>query len=64
MEIQIQLPVLRQLRSQVHRLEEDTWILSPSHTQDARTTGEADGVCCLWLEGQLPPLTLLHHIYL
>lgn len=61
MKIRIQLPVLKQLCLQVHRLEDDTWILSPSHTHEADTTGKAGTVCCLWLERHFPPGTLLHH---
>lgn len=43
MKIRIQLPVLKQLRFQ-----DDTWILSPSHNQEAGTTLEA-GACVLSL---------------
>lgn len=65
MKIPIQLPGLKQLRLQVHRLEDDTWILSPSQTQGAGPTGEAGTVCYLWLEASFtlnpsPPHTHLN----
>lgn len=60
MKIRIQLPVLKQLHFQ-----DDTWILSPSHNQEAGTTLEAGAVCYLRLKGTpSTPDPALPHIHL